>query len=397
MFRKAFAFLLVGLLAALVLALPMLYTRAQEDTSTIDPLRVELIGTVDGFDGTTLAIGGFSFDVTGVEIDSALTAGSHVELTITLSDTGEWVVTEVQVDDGNVDDNIDAGNDDDQGDDNGDVGNDDDQGDDNSDANDDDSDVGNEDNEDADNDNDADDNGSDDDEDTRIIGTVEALGNGFIIIGGQTIDTTDAEIEDPLVVGSLVEVEVLFSNGQWVASEVKFTETDGSSSGSGNVDLPGDCTVPAGWTTYVIQSGDSLSTIAARSDSNVPDLTEVNCITISTIIHPGDVIAVPRTPDPRPVGDNEDNGNEDNDDFGNGDDGNDDNDDDNSGPGGGTNDDDGSDDGNDDNGNDDDQGDDNSDHNGNDDDQGDDNSGHGGGDQGDDDNGNDDDQGGEDD
>ncbi|RMF80564.1 MAG: LysM domain-containing protein, partial [Chloroflexi bacterium] len=74
---------------------------------------------------------------------------------------------------------------------------------------------------------------------------------------------------------------------------------------------PGGCTVnpPAGWVTYTVQSGDTLSGIASRSGSSVGELVNVNCIANPSFISTGTTLWVPTNPGPpaRPPRDDNDN------------------------------------------------------------------------------------------
>lgn len=60
-------------------------------------------------------------------------------------------------------------------------------------------------------------------------------------------------------------------------------------------------TQPDGWVEYVVQRGDTLASIARRSDSTLEELIRANCIRNPRLIVVGDVLFVPRYPDPRPT------------------------------------------------------------------------------------------------
>jgi len=199
----------------------------------------------------------------------------------------------------------------------------------------------------------------------EITGVLTATGSGFIVVAGQIIDVSAAEINDTLTLGDLVKVHVSNVSGQLIAREVEIAFGDAPTCATGT---------PDGWRNYRVRAGDTLSDIAARTGTSVLELARVNCITDTGLVIAGTLLFVPRSAS----GDiSNDNGNDD-DDNGNDDNGNDDN--------GNGNDDNGNDDnGNDDNGNDDNGNDDNgNDDNGNDDDD------NGNDDNGNDDNGNDD-------
>lgn len=74
------------------------------------------------------------------------------------------------------------------------------------------------------------------------------------------------------------------------------------------VDIPSDCepTQPEGWTTYVVQEGDMLSDIAARSGSTVEELLLPNCITDPSMIVVGSTLYVPNEVVPPDDGDDGD-------------------------------------------------------------------------------------------
>jgi LysM repeat protein len=119
----------------------------------------------------------------------------------------------------------------------------------------------------------------------ELIGALEQVGNGFIVVSGQTISINGAEIKDPLTVGDMVKVHYSLVGGQAVAREVERAADD----------TPTTCTPtrPEGWVTYVIQHDDTLSEIALRTGSTVEELVRVNCITNRRLIQPGAEIFVP--------------------------------------------------------------------------------------------------------
>jgi LysM repeat protein len=54
------------------------------------------------------------------------------------------------------------------------------------------------------------------------------------------------------------------------------------------------CEKPAGWVTYTVQKGNTLSSIARWSGSTVADLTQINCIVDATRIEIAQILFVPR-------------------------------------------------------------------------------------------------------
>lgn len=59
---------------------------------------------------------------------------------------------------------------------------------------------------------------------------------------------------------------------------------------------PGPCSMPAGWTTYTVQPGNTLFSIARAVGSTVGELRTVNCIADADNITVGQVLFVPRPP-----------------------------------------------------------------------------------------------------
>ena len=60
-----------------------------------------------------------------------------------------------------------------------------------------------------------------DDDEFEIVGTLQQIGNGFIVVAGLPIGIVDAEINDPLIQGGLVKAHLSVVNGQLVAREVE--------------------------------------------------------------------------------------------------------------------------------------------------------------------------------
>lgn len=154
-------------------------------------------------------------------------------------------------------------------------------------------------------------------EDFELRGTLEEVGDGYIVVAGQSINMLQAEVKTQLQVGALVKVHVRIVNGELVASEVEGwlnhddnantndnsndnEDDDDNSNDNGAVVIPADCVpaMPSGWTTYTIQAGDTLSAIAAGSGSSISELAVTNCIRDPRFIVVGMTIFVPQTPDP---------------------------------------------------------------------------------------------------
>ena len=72
---------------------------------------------------------------------------------------------------------------------------------------------------------------------------------------------------------------------------------------SAQEDRPSDCapTQPDGWVVYVVQQGDNLSDIAARSQSSIDALQRANCLDNPRRLVVGQSLFVPQPPVVRPV------------------------------------------------------------------------------------------------
>ncbi len=151
----------------------------------IQPGEAELIGMVESFEDTTMVINGLSIDVTTAEIDPAIMVGEMVRVHATADSAGVWVAREVAL----FTPDPDA-------------------------ADDDPTPVG----------------------EFEITGTLEEIGDGFIVVAGQTITTTGAEIHDTLVVGVLVKAHVQLVDDVLVAREVENVVAGTGASANDNED-----------------------------------------------------------------------------------------------------------------------------------------------------------------
>lgn len=287
---RSLTFALVIVVMALLTAFFGQAALAQSDDTTAE---VEIVGKVTDFDGLTLTIGGVTFDISQAELYGSIAVGDVVKIKVVMADDGTLAVREVEP--VGLDDN---GND--NADDN---------------ANDNSDDNGNDNVDDDDNDN-ADDF---DDDEFKLTGTITEVGDGFIVVSGFRIATSGAEIEGGLTVGALVEVKLGIADDQYLASKIEPASADDDDA------LPADCVVraPAGWTTYAIQFGDTLSGIAVGSGARLADLVTVNCIANPNSIAVGTILFVPREPVPVSSNDNSDDNGNDNDDDSDDDNGND--------------------------------------------------------------------------
>ena len=55
-----------------------------------------------------------------------------------------------------------------------------------------------------------------------------------------------------------------------------------------------ECTIPAGWVTYTVQSGDTLFSIAQRANSNVDTLVDMNCLESANVLNTGQTLYLPQ-------------------------------------------------------------------------------------------------------
>lgn len=272
----------------------------------LQPGEIELEGTLEALSLVEAQVSGFSLDVSGAEIGAGVALEARVKVHAQLSPEGVWVVREIETDDED-DDSSESSDDTMTG------------------------------------------------EDFTIVGTLDAINDdGTLTIGGQVVDVSGAEIEDTLVAGALVKAEIRIVNGIMAASEIErsrtFLREDNDNDDNGNSndvsnsnDVGNDndddfndnddddvnenvglnsnenCvpSIPAGWTTYTVRRGDTLSAIAAGSGSSVSQLSATNCIPDARFIQVGQQVAVPRTPvisSSGNVNSNDDDGFNDNDD-----------------------------------------------------------------------------------
>jgi hypothetical protein len=156
------------------------------DFSTRPTGEFELTGTLDAIGSGTITINGQLIDISGAEIKNALVPGALVKVHLSLVN-GQWVAREVEL----------AGNDDSSNDSARPAG------------------------------------------EFEIYGTISEIGSGYIVVNGQRISTTGAEIEGPLAVGSFVKVHLSNVNGQWVAREVELSDRTSGDDSSGSDDHGG--------------------------------------------------------------------------------------------------------------------------------------------------------------
>lgn len=126
----------------------------------------------------------------------------------------------------------------------------------------------------------------------EITGQITAITDTSITVGGHVIDISRAEVKNALAVGDQVKVHVLVLNNQWLAREVE------SASIPVTLTVAPNCTptAPAGWVTYTVQAGDTLSSIAFGSGSNPQAVAAANCISNPRSLQAGQTVFVPQQP-----------------------------------------------------------------------------------------------------
>jgi LysM repeat protein/ribosomal protein L13 len=139
-----------------------------------------------------------------------------------------------------------------------------------------------------------DDNGNDDNRpgEFEITGTLEQVGDGFIVVNGQTISITGAEIKNQLVVGTLVKLHLNNQNGQLVAREVENARDDDDDDNDDNSG-PGNGDDDTWDEVYTVRPGDTLSSIAARAGVTLEELARINNITDVSVVVTGTRLIVP--------------------------------------------------------------------------------------------------------
>ena len=256
------------------------------DTPDDNDLRddeIELIGVVDSFNGTSLVIGGFTFDVTGAEFNGPVVVGQVVEVEASFADDGSLIARELDdEDDPADDDDRDAADDDRPG-------------------------------------------------EFELVGTLDAIDGDTIVVNGQAIDVANAEIRNQLVTGMLVRLHLRNQNGQLIAREVQtarrnfddddddgFVDDDNfNNNGNSNANANGNVNANANangngnfnsnannnantntsgsWNvTYTVRAGDTLSSIAARAGVTIEELARMNNITDLRLVVVGTQLLVPR-------------------------------------------------------------------------------------------------------
>lgn len=131
-------------------------------------------------------------------------------------------------------------------------------------------------------------NGEDEASAVTLTGTLDNTSQGIITVAGQDINIANAALSPNLVLGILVTIHVELEDGNILAKSVTLGNQDDKT-----FVLPGDCSMPQGWTSYTVRSGDTLTRIAFQSQTTVQILTVVNCIENPNLIRPRQVFFVP--------------------------------------------------------------------------------------------------------
>ena len=215
----------------------------------------EIYGVVEALDDTTIVVSGTSFDITTAEISGLVEVGAWVELGFITAEDGTAEAVYVA----GEDDDIDT---------------------------------------------------PDEDEDEQpyltLTGILESYEGSTMVVSGVTIDVSFAVIDndDDLVIGGYVTVIFDDVNDEVVAifvipqgSEDDGSEDDGSEDdngdngdeddGSEDDDSSDVCEDPSGWYSYEVNSGDTLSSIAAAAGITLEALMTANCLTDANMISVG--------------------------------------------------------------------------------------------------------------
>ncbi|MEZ4670076.1 MAG: DUF5666 domain-containing protein [Anaerolineae bacterium] len=137
----------------------------------VQPGEVEITGTLESFSGTVMVVAGQTIDVTGAQIGAGVAVGQMVRVHAMVMAGNTWQAREVSlfVAPPSTGTPVPPGP------------------------------VG----------------------EFEIVGTLDQIGNGFIVVSGQNINIAGAEIKNALLVGVLVKVHVTQVNGELVAREVE--------------------------------------------------------------------------------------------------------------------------------------------------------------------------------
>jgi hypothetical protein len=179
------------------------FVARQVNPASLLPNEVEIIGTLQAFNGATITVSGQVIDIQGAQINALIPIGSRIRVRASLSPQGAWVASQVDAFVRNTTPALTPGvilltpspnpllpsqtpevlapvqtpevvpND-----------------------------------------------------EFEIVGTLEEIGDGFIVVASQRISIVGAEINDPLIQGERVKVHLRIIDGQLVAREVERADLD---------------------------------------------------------------------------------------------------------------------------------------------------------------------------
>ncbi len=193
--------LILGVLFALGLGFIGSSVHAQNGTQTI-----ELVGIIEAASGSTITVNQLSVDVSAAEVKTSLAVGTQVKVEGLLQTDGTVLAAQVSLPDRGI--------------------------------------LPGE---------------------IELVGTVDEIGTGFIVVNGLTFDTTALDMPSDLAVGDLVQVHArLTSGGTWAAREVQRSVVvgDNSATTGGEVELSGTLEVVS--SDSIVVQGLTINTAQAE-------------------------------------------------------------------------------------------------------------------------------------
>ncbi len=132
---------------------------------------------------------------------------------------------------------------------------------------------------------------------TSLVLAVVSLG---LVIGGLSLSIGESYTPPPQTpTQSLPTAPVFLTITSTSENQVPFTATFLPTS-TNTAALPPSCMPPAGWIAIVVQSTDTLGSIASRYQITVGQLTQANCLLTQSLI-PGTILYVPPIPTHTPI------------------------------------------------------------------------------------------------
>ncbi len=167
---------------------------APAEDGVLLPGEIEIVGVLDSLSSGAAAVNGLTFDLAVAEVEGGLAVGDLVKVHAGLSTDGDWIAREIEAfvtDDSTSTSGATATAEPRFH--NGEI---------------------------------------------EIVGTLTNAGDGFIVVAGQQIDISGAEIHGTPLLGALVKVHLSLVNGEWVAREVEtqFDSHRGHDGGDDGVD-----------------------------------------------------------------------------------------------------------------------------------------------------------------